>query len=157
MSFVVIVSVYIGSSSLYNIYKRNNVCTDTFKFIIYADDTTLRTTANECNTNIELSISINKELVKVNEWLQANKLSLNVKKTKVMAFHMKQMKVQLPQLCVAETDIEYVDNFNFLGINIDKHLNWASHIKMISRKVLKTTGILNNLKYTLPKSVLKTI
>ena len=57
-----------------------------------------------------------------------------------MAFHMPQTKVglQLPQLCLAETDIEYGDNFNFLGINIDKHLNWASHINMISSKVLKT-------------------
>ena len=42
--------------------------------IIYTDDTTLLTTANEFNINIELSISINKELAKVNEWLQANKL-----------------------------------------------------------------------------------
>ena len=84
-----------------------------------------------------------------------------MKKTKAMAFHMpqkkvqKEKKVQLPQLCLAETDIDYVENVNFLGINIDKHLNWASHIKMISSKVLKTTGILNKQNYILPKSILK--
>ena len=49
---------------------------------MHADDSTLLTTENECYTNIQLSIRINNELAKVNEWLQANKLSLNVKKQK---------------------------------------------------------------------------
>ena len=44
-----------------------------------------------------------------------NKLSLNVKKTKAMIFHMPHKKIQLPLLQVAESNIEYVDNLNFVG------------------------------------------
>ena len=50
----------------------------------YADDTTLLSTLNKLvnaqNTNPD--IIINKELAKINEWLEINKLSLNVTKTK---------------------------------------------------------------------------
>ena len=95
---------------------------------MYADDTTLLTTAQSFDKKTDLRISINAELTKVIEWLNFNKLSLNVNKTKAMAFHMPQKILQLPQISIAQTDIEFADNFNFLGITIDSHLNWASHI-----------------------------
>ena len=41
---------------------------------------------------------INKELSKVSQWLAANKLSLNVAKTKFMVFHMHQKAVTYPDL-----------------------------------------------------------
>ena len=86
-----------------------------------------------------------------------NKLSLNVKKTKAMIFHMPQKKVQLPLLRIAESNIEYVDHFNFLGITINKHLNWASHIDALASKISKTTGVLNSLKHILSNNILRTI
>ena len=64
------------------------ICSNKFTFIMYADDTTLLTTANAFDNITDLSISINNELAKDNEWLQVNKLSLNVNKTKAMVFHM---------------------------------------------------------------------
>ncbi len=58
-------------------------------FICYADDTTLFSTLNKFinaqNTNP--NIIINTELAKINEWLEINKLSLNVTKSKFMVFH----------------------------------------------------------------------
>ena len=62
------------------------------------------------------------ELNKVTEWVKINKLSLNVKKTKAMVFHMPQKKVMLPILRINGTIVEFVDNFVFLGIKINKHL-----------------------------------
>ena len=53
------------------------------KFINFADDTTLITKLNP-------AYSINDELAKFHSWLKANKLSLNIKKTKAMAFHVPQ-------------------------------------------------------------------
>ena len=43
---------------------------------MYADYTTLLTTANAFDKIADLSISIKNELVKINEWLQVNELSL---------------------------------------------------------------------------------
>ena len=33
---------------------------------------------------------------------------------------------------IAGEDIAFVDNFNFLGILINKHLNWTSHVDNMS-------------------------
>ena len=127
---------------------------DLFKFINFADDTTLFTTLNNHDN---INETINEELSKFHKWLKANKLSLNVNKTKAMAFHMPQKKVRLPHLKIAGTNIEFVDNFNFLGITINKHLNWTSHINNVSVKISKTIGILNTLKHVLPINILRTI
>ena len=87
---------------------------------MYADDTTLFTTIN-CFENIENPNQyINDELYKISEWLIVNKLSLNASKTKCMAFSMPQKKVVIPQLKFADTEIESVDQFNFLGITLDE-------------------------------------
>ena len=63
-----------------------------FKFINFADDTTLITNLNNEDTRNE---SLNDELTHFHNWLRANKLSLNVNKTKAMAFHMPQKRIQL--------------------------------------------------------------
>ena len=74
-----------------------------------------------------------------------------------MVFHMPQKKVSLPQLNMAGMAIEFVSNFNFLGIKIDTNLNWLSHTNLVANKILKTAGVLNKLKDILPQSVLTTI
>ena len=43
-----------------------------------------------------------------------------------MVFHMPQKRIQLNLLKIAGADIECADNFNFLGIIINKHLNWQA-------------------------------
>ena len=57
---------------------------------------------------------------------------------------------------MAETHIEFVDNFRFLGIVINKHLNYNSHISKIAVKIPKTIGVLNKLKHVLPPHILQT-
>ena len=51
----------------------------------------------------------------------------------------------------------FVDNFNFLGIIINKHLKWTSHVDMLTAKLSKTIGILNTLKHILPINIMRTI
>ena len=43
--------------------------------------------------------------------------------------------------------------FNFLGLIMDEHLNWKSHVETISNKCFMTIGVLNKLKYFLPLTV----
>ena len=42
-----------------------------------------------------------------------------------MVVNMPQKKVVIPRL--ADTELESVDQFNFMGITLDKHLNWNAH------------------------------
>jgi hypothetical protein len=86
--------------------------------------------------------------------MKANKLSLNKTKTKAMVYHTPQRKVNYPVLRIEDSNIEIVDQFNFLGIIIDKHLNWKAHCDMLTKKLSKITGIINRLKNTLPLFIL---
>ena len=67
---------------------------DIFKFLSFADDTTLI-------TKLRINNSLNDELNNFHNWLKSNKLSLNVNKTKAIAFHMHQKVIQLPLLQIA--------------------------------------------------------
>ena len=93
----------------------------------------------------------------ISEWLIVNKLSVNASKTKFMVFSMPQKKVVIPRLKFADTEIESVDQFNFLGITFDNHLNWNAHIIKLFGKISRNTGILNKIKLFLPRSILKNI
>ena len=55
------------------------------------------------------------------------------------------------------TNIEVVENFNFLGIIINKQLNWNSRIEYISGKISITIGVLNRIKHQVPLEVLVTV
>ena len=58
-----------------------------FNFISFADTTLLSTMNNFRNAhNDDADILINEQLYKTNEWLEINKLSLNVTKSKFMVF-----------------------------------------------------------------------
>ena len=84
---------------LFIIYMNDiHTVTDKFNFILYADDTSLVEPLCTFNFPLEnniakLSESINQELDAVTEWLALNKLSLNVKKTKIMLFHYRQRNI----------------------------------------------------------------
>ena len=102
---------------------------------------------------------INKELEKVYIWLCANKLSLNIKKTKYILFHNPQKSTDnaLFRIKINNTEIERVSTFNFLGVIIDEHLNWKFHIDSICSKLSRTIGILCKLKHYLPLFILRTL
>ena len=124
-----------------------------FEMLMYADDTTLY-----CNVNQNITAEvINGELLKINQWLGANKLSLNVTKTKFMVFHMHNKSVSYPGLQINGNKIERVTEFNFLGLVLQSNLSWNKHINHISLKVSKAIGIIHRLKSVYPLSVLLTL
>ena len=131
-----------------------NVC-NKFKPITYADDTTLLTTLNSSRYNSEREI--NDELNAIHDWMKINRLSLNSNKTKSMLFHVPQKRVVYPKICIGNREIEFVQNFNFLGIHLDTGLTWKHHIAIVSKKISKVVGILQRLKNILPVHVLLTI
>ena len=141
---------------LFIIYINDfSLSSQAFTFISYADDTTLfSTVSNLTNTpNIDPNCLINEELFKINEWLEINKLSLNIAKTKFMLFHMHNKKVNTLTPKNFNTIIEKVEEFNFLGLTLDTHVNWKKHSEKVSNKCSRIIGILNRLKHTLPQRI----
>ena len=88
-----------------------------FNFIFFADDTTIISKINTKNINL-----INKELDKLFLWLECNKLSLNISKSKCMFFHQSQKTIVYPTITRNGADIKNVANFIFLGLIIKKNL-----------------------------------
>ena len=116
--------------------------------INYADDTTLVSTLNSfssCNEHPSTDLCINNELKKVYTWLCSNKLCLNVSKTKHMLFHQPQKDVEYPILYINDSQIVHEDNFNFLGITINKHLSWTPHLAKFINKISKIVFALSKL------------
>ena len=86
---------------------------------MYADDTTLYCDIKDV-PNYENVLNV--ELCKITNWLAANMLSLNVGKTKFMAFRSDKKKVVYPKLLINNIGIERVDYFNFWGATIESQL-----------------------------------
>ena len=106
-------------SLLFSMYINDlpNCCSSVFSMIMYADDTTLFCNLNDPNITEE---TLNEELKKIAQWLNANQLSLNVGKTKFMVFHSARKVVQYPVLVINNTPIERVTNFKYLGLQLIK-------------------------------------
>ena len=95
-----------------------------FHAILYADDTSLYSALGSFNVNLTgnnsdkhtLSIKINKELSNKQEWLNINKLSLNVNKTKYMIFHNYQRDIKscIPDVRINNQSIEESPNLIFV-------------------------------------------
>ena len=124
-------------------------------FLMYADDTTIYFNLEDFPA-LNREQEINKELEKLNLWFKLNKLTLNVDKTKCMFFH-KRRAVPFINLSMNNIPIDIVPHFNYLGIILDKHLSWKTHITMVTGKLSKISGILNRLKYIYPTHILLTI
>ena len=143
----------------------NDACraSNCLKFIHFADDTTLFQnisffkSADSTLTRSQLERRINVELQHVYDWLCVNKLSLNVSKTRSMIFrNPKILTVNRPySLEINNEAIEYVTEFNFLGIVLDEFLSWQPHVKMISTKISRTLGVIKRVRHFLPFKGLK--
>ena len=89
-----------------------------------------------CDGDIDrVSTLINLELNKIADWFAVNKLSLNVQKNKLMIFHYQQRILtenDIPRLMINNTIIEWVTEFNLLGLTVNEYMNWNSHTKKIA-------------------------
>ena len=74
-----------------------------------------------------------------------------------MLFHTTKRKVPKLKIEIDSNLVDKLDHFNFLGLEIDTHLNWNTHIKKISGKLMNLIGIISKFKYILPLHTLQTI
>ena len=136
---------------LFIIYMNDiHEASENFHAILYADDTSLFSSLGSFNVSLNgnnfdkhvLSTNINNELRKIQEWLNINKLSLNVSKTKYIIFHNHQRNIDslIPDIRINNQAIERVSEFNFLGLTIDAHLSWNAHIKKNQTKLPNQSG-----------------
>ena len=90
-------------------------------FFLFADDTNIY---YESENIIKLKDKINKELLKVNSWLEINKLALNIEKTNFVVFHSSRRKLPNDiQIRFGKKPVARARYVEFLGVLMDEHLS----------------------------------
>ena len=125
--------------SLFLIYVNDLASVSSVLFTIpFADETTVFITGKNIPNLITVT---NNELLKLSEWMNVNKLSLNVKKTKYMLFCMKKPHKEGGNILLNEEIIDKVNHSKCLGVIIDSHLSWMDHVQHIRKKISKGINI----------------
>ena len=108
--------------------------------LLFADDSNMFITGKNVDNLVEL---MNIEMEKVIEWLNVNKLSLNLKKTHYMIFRKRRAKIDVKnKLIINGTDISLEKKTKFLGVYIDQNLLFRDHILYVKGKISRSLGIL---------------
>ena len=89
---------------------------------------------------------VNNKLVDIKDWFPANRLSLNLEKTKYSFFHKPSKKdnipLRLPKLILNNYEIQREGSIRFLGVLLDQHVTCKEHIKLTENNIAKNIGIL---------------
>uniref|UniRef100_A0A4W5P3U4 Reverse transcriptase domain-containing protein n=1 Tax=Hucho hucho TaxID=62062 RepID=A0A4W5P3U4_9TELE len=110
------------------------------RVVMYADDSTIYSAASECN---ELTNVLSSELRMVSEWVDMNKLVLNISKTKCIVFGSRYMLADDPllNLAINRIHVEQVKKTKLLGVILDTALSWSEHIDNIVIKMGKGIAV----------------
>ena len=122
---------------------------DNFYLLKYADDTTLIGSFEDFmngHSNESTEDIMTEELIKISTWMEVYKLLINESKTKIMFFYMPPKCIDALTIRMSGVEIEVVDDFNFLGMTINKSLNWKSHVNVSCNKVLKYIAVIHRTK-----------
>ena len=95
---------------------------------------------------------VNQGLKKLTNWLNVNKICLNISKTVVFLFKSSRKLADVPlKLKLNGKRLYPTNSVKYLGINIDENLNWKQQISDIAIKLNKANGILSKLRHFIEK------
>ena len=121
---------------------------------LFADDTVLSLSGeNMKDLNKKTSVELNK----IYKWLVANKLTLNVVKSKFMIITGKRAQNHDFKLKINGVPLQRCSSYKYLGLHFDENLNWKIHIDYVCKKLSKTCGIISKLRHCVDIAILKTV
>ena len=130
-------------------------------FYLFADDTSLL----YANTNLKsLEKTVRGELLQVPDWLNANKLMLNAKKSNYVIFRPYQRKlnylvnIEMIDNCTQNsTTLQCKNHVKYLGVLLDSNLSWKFQINNVALKISRTVGVVAHLRHFVPRTTLLNI
>jgi len=133
---------------LFSIYINDLPKASNFTTRLFADNTALIIHDKNLET---LNVNITSELIKVEKWLNANKISLNYSKTKYLLIKPKTRNATLSDFHVTIKGIklEKCKSAKYLGVVVDENLDWKPHIQNLQKKIARAVGIISKLRYYL--------
>lgn len=124
----------------------NDICkvSEVLKFVLFADDTNTFSSGDNLQLLSEL---ITSEFKKIKQWLDINRLSINLSKTTFMVFGNCKSN-QKAQIQIEGVNLRVNEN-TFLGVIIDEKICWKPHIKYIKTKLSRSIAVLARAKHIL--------
>ena len=121
----------------------------------FADDTNL---IHFSKSVYRLNKYVNLDLKNLTYWLNANRISLNVKKTELVVFKHQRKKLDSPiKIKLSRKRLYPSKSVKYLGIKIDENLNWKQHIHDIAIKLNRANALLSIIRNYVNKLTLRTI
>ena len=139
---------------LFLIYINDLPQASNLQVTLYADDAVLM--CKDKNPTL-LQNKMNKELNSIENWIQANKLTVNYKKTNFLIFTKRKINKFLFNIKMGQNTINQQGSVKYLGVIIDDKLSWTKHIDYLNKKLCKGTWALSKLKNYVDVHTLKII
>ena len=124
---------------------------------LFADDASLFFVFHDSQTSAN---DLNKDLEIIHNWAFQWKMNFNpdpTKQTQEVIFIRKTKKLPHPSLEFSNAKVTQSIYQKHLGIIPDSKLTFENHLKMVTTKINKTTGLFRKLQNLLPRTALKTI
>ena len=115
----------------------------------FADDTCILFSSRKVKS---LETILNTDLKSCSVWLKANRLSLNVDKSKLIIFKTKKKIIDYTKISFKLDGFKLVpsDHVKYLGVFMDQHLDWDYQIKQLGTKLSRANGVLLKLRHYVP-------
>eukprot|EP00116_Pleurobrachia_bachei_P002378 sb/3462640/ len=132
-----------------------NLCMNTIQFtkcnldliILYADDIVIIISGIDLNSTMHDIIA--EQMKILTTWVHKQGLKLSTAKTNIVAFHNPHQKINLKHLTIDNETLPIKPYAPYLGIDLDKHLSYKTHIY---NKVKKATKAARPLNYLMNKN-----
>ena len=114
----------------------------------FADDTTVFASGSDING---VHTAVKRELVGVDNWLETNRLSLNVNKTSYMIISNQKNALDIK---IKKKILTKVSTAKFLGVTLDENLTFKDHVNKVTSNISKSVGVMRRLHCQLPANVM---
>ena len=121
----------------------------------FVDETNLLNFSNSIKT---INKQVNYDLKNLTNWLNANKICLNVSKTELVLFKSPKKLINHELKIILNGKRLYETNsVKYLGVKIDKGLTWKEQINNVSMKLNKANAMLSKVRHYVGQKTLKSI
>ena len=122
-----------------------------FSTVLFADDTTISFRDGSLD---RLKIACNRDLIRLTEWFNSNKLSVNLNKTLCLLVSNRIFDPTSFCINLASSDVNLVNSCSFLGVKLDNKLKFDLHIDYICRKISRSIGVLYRMRSSVTREIM---
>lgn len=131
---------------LFVIYTNELPDIFSYKSVMFADDISFIVTSKKDKKFQEHECKVNEGLKTVIRWLQQHNLQININKTNYVQFNSKRGDNFKLGLQYKNENIKEMQSVTFLGVILDKYLDWHPQIDKIRKKLNSFVFVLRKLR-----------